>query len=56
MVGVTEYSEAGQTTFTVTQETTVVIGFYVCNGVNTFGKTLYPVLVEGKTAGEFYTK
>lgn len=56
MVGSSEYSEAGQTTFTVTQETTVVIGFYVCNGVNTFGKTLYPVLVSGEKAGSFYTK
>ena len=56
MVGSEEYSEAGQTTFTISQETTVVIGFYVYNDVNTFGKTLYPVLVEGKTAGEFYTK
>ena len=56
MVGSSEYSEAGQTTFTVTQETTVVSGFYVYNGVNTFGKTLYPVLVSGEKAGSFYTK
>lgn len=56
MVGSGEYSEAGETTFTISQETTVVIGFYVGNGVNMLGKTLYPVLVAGETAGEFYTK
>lgn len=46
----------GDGTFVVDQETTVVIGFYVANDVNTFGKVLYPVLVEGKAAGSFYTK
>lgn len=56
MAGANEYSEAGQTTFTISQETTVVIGFYVGNDVNMLGKTLYPVLVAGETAGEFYTK
>lgn len=40
----------------IDQESTVVIGFYIYNDVNTFGKTLYPVLVSGTTAGEFYTK
>ena len=56
MVGSTEYSEAGETTFTITQETTVTVGFYIYNGVSTYGKVLYPVLVSGSEAGEFYTK
>lgn len=43
-------------TFTISQETTVAIGFYIYNDVRTFNTTLYPVLVEGETAGTFYTK
>lgn len=43
-------------TFTLSQESTVVIGFYIYNDVRTFNTTLYPVLVAGATAGSFYTK
>lgn len=55
-VGQDEYLGDIQGTFTITQETTVVIGFYVYNKVNVSGKTLYPVLVSGEDAGEFYVK
>ena len=43
-------------TFKLSQESTVVIGFYIYNDVRTFNTTLSPVLVAGATAGSFYTK
>ena len=48
------YADTKTDSFTLSEATTVEIGFYIGNGKYFFNKTLYPTLVSGDTAGEFY--